>query len=198
MKRSKAISFSSFTFGISGLLLSGCGDDGIETYVANSVEDCVSNTGLDFEQCSIAYQDAMEQAEQTAPQFFSEQDCEFEFGIGNCYENDNGNSFFPLMAGYLIADKLFDKKKKRYKGYYTPVYAYKKRGSRHYNNYMFANGSSLGSMSKSTYKLSSQTLNQKPKFGKTVSRGGFGQVARQKEAIARQKAKSKSRRSWGG
>ena len=198
MKRSKAIFLTPFSIGISSFLLTGCGDDNVRTYVANSVDDCVNNTSLDFEQCSIAYQDAMEQAQQTAPQFFTEQDCEYEFGIGSCYEDEDDNRFFPLMAGYLIADKLFDKKKKRYKGYYTPVYAYKKPGSRYFNNYMFANGQSLGPMSRNKYKLSSGTLNQKPKFGKTVSRGGFGQVARQKEAIARQKYRKSSSRSWGG
>lgn len=188
-----------FAIGLGGLLLSGCGDQGVETFVANSVEDCTSNTELDFEQCSIAYQDAMEEAQNSAPQFFSEQDCEYEFGIGNCYEDENRSSFFPLMAGYLIADKLFDRKKRKYKGYYTPVFAYKKRGSRYFNNYMFANGQNLGSMSKNSYRMSPNTLQQKPKFGKTVSRGGFGQVARQKEAIANQRAKSSSRsRSWGG
>lgn len=188
-----------FIVGLSGLLLSGCGDQGVETFVANSVEDCTSNTELDFEQCNIAYQDAMEEAQRSAPQFFSEQDCEYEFGIGNCFEDENRNSFFPLMAGYLIADKLFDRKKRKYKGHYTPVFAYKKRGSRYFNNYMFANGQTLGSMSKSSYRMTPSSLQQKPKFGKTVSRGGFGQVARQKEAIARQRAKSSSRsRSWGG
>lgn len=198
-KRSRSVAFTApFSIGIAGLLLSGCGDNDVVTYVANSVDDCVSNTSLDFEQCNIAYQDAMEEAQNSAPQFFSEQDCEFEFGEGSCYENDIGGSFFPLMAGYLIADKLFDKKKRKYRGHYTPVYAYKKSGSRYYNNYMFANGRSLGSMSKNNYRLSNSTLQQKPKFGKTVSRGGFGQVARQKAATSRQSTQRSSSRSWGG
>lgn len=200
-KANKVISAIStpFVIGLSGLLLSGCSDQSVDTFVANSVEDCTTNTGLDFEQCNLAYQDAMEEAQRSAPQFFTEQDCEYEFGIGNCFEDEDRNSFFPLMAGYLIADKLFDRKKKKYKGYYTPVFAYKKPGSRYFNNYMFANGQNLGSMSKSSYRMNPSTLQQKPKFGKTVSRGGFGQVARQKEALARQRAKSSSRsRSWGG
>lgn len=199
IQRTSSLSFiRPLSLGITGLLLSACGESELSSVVASSVDDCVSSTSLDFEQCDIAYEQALEEAKKTGPSFFNEQDCEFEFGPDGCYQDEGSNYFFPMMAGYLIADKLFDRKKRKYRGSYTPVFGYKKKGSKFYNNYMFADGNSLGSMRKQSFKVSKDAFKPKPSFSRTVSRGGFGQVAAQKARITSRKSSSSRSRSWGG
>ena len=183
--------------GLTGLLLSGCGEPDYTAIVANTVEDCVADTSLDFQQCEVAYQEALEEAQRTGPSFFNEQDCEWEFGAENCYQDNDTNYFFPLMAGYLIADALFDCKKRKYRGTYTPVFGYKRKGSKFNNKYMFADGNALGSMNKMAFKVPKNSLKPKPTFARTVSRGGFGQVAAQKVKINQRRSTNRNR-SWGG
>ena len=207
MKRSKSISLTPLSpqsllsarplyLGISSLLLAACGEQDYSAIVAESVDDCVNSTSLDIQQCEIAYQQALSEAQRTGPQFFNEQDCEWEFGMDNCYQDNDSSFFFPMMSGYLIADKLFDHKKKRYKGYYTPLFGYKKPGSSFSNKYMFADGSVLGRMNKNRFRVSESAFKPKPTFSRTVKRGGFGKVAAQKVKINQRKTTRS--RSWGG
>lgn len=209
MKRSKSIlkphscnttwfhSTKPLYISLAGLVLVGCGEPDYTAIVANTVDDCVADTNLDFQQCEVAYQEALNEAKRTGPSFFNEQDCEWEFGAEGCYQDQDTNFFFPLMAGYLIADSLFDYKKKKYRGTYTPVFGYKRKGSKFHNNYMYADGKTLGSMRRSAFKVSGDSLKPKPKFSRTVSRGGFGKVAAQKVQINQRKSTNRSR-SWGG
>jgi len=167
--------------GIAVAALAGCSSQE-EVLVVNSVEDCVSKTELNLEECEVAYQKALDEAERTGPKYTSTAQCEAEFGRGQCVQSRTSSTFMPLMTGFMIGRMLSGNSY----GYgYNPVYRYNRRSSSMYNRVMTADGTVIGSYGQSSYKVNSSTLKSKPTATRTVSRGGFGSVA---------SAKS----SWGG
>jgi len=149
-----------------------------EVKVVSSVDDCVSNTELDQEQCEAAYQQALREAERTGPKYDSRDLCEVEFG--NCRQS--GSFWLPLMTGFMVGQML-DSRDRHY--YYNPVYRYTNPYSGHYDRLMTADGSVVGRSGKVNYTVPTSATKPKPTVTRTVSRGGFGSVA---------SAKS----SWGG
>lgn len=180
--------------GITASILSACGNNQAEVKVVDSVEDCVSNTSLDLQQCEVAYKNALAEAEKTGPKYRSINACESEFGAGQCVQSQNQSIFMPLMAGFLINELLFDRDRRYYSGHYNPVYRYYRPYSPHHNLMMMADGTSLGKYGKSSYRVSKSATKQKPMVSRTVSRGGFGSVASAKSNWG---GGSKSR-GWGG
>lgn len=115
LKRSRVLHVSSL-MATAGFTLAACGSppqtaaapegDWVEpTASYSSVEACVAS-GEKAEDCQTAFKNASDQAEKTAPRFQSQQDCEQEFGAGQCQQGQgsNGTSFFmPMLAGFMMA-----------------------------------------------------------------------------------------------
>lgn len=164
--------------------------------MVSSIDDCKSKTNLSEAQCEFAYQQALQEAQRTAPKFQAERDCEDNFGFHNCVQADQGY-FMPVMAGFLVAeviDEIGDAYSSRY---YSPVYRNK------YREPVLADGSGLsyGSGGYSSYRVSKKANSPQPtvskvhpKGTKTISRGGFGSTASAKSSWGG----GSSSRSWGG
>lgn len=65
------------------------------------------------EQCTTAYNNALKEAEKTAPKYASREDCVAEFGEAQCTQapaqagmaaesQSSGSFWMPLMAGYMM------------------------------------------------------------------------------------------------
>lgn len=178
---------------ISLAVIAGCsGPAEEEVKFVTSVDDCAANTSLDIEACEAAYQQALIDAQNTAPRYRYESDCEAEFDV--C--EDRGGFFIPLMTGYIVAeiiDEVGDafERKHRYKHSY-PAYLYSGSGPNR-NKIMTSDGFVIGRPGKDTYKMSTAALKPKPAVTRTMSRGGFGSTASAKSSWGSSKSKS-----WGG
>lgn len=181
-----SIAIKSLAIGVAASSLSAC-DGGEEVEVVTSILDCVDDTVMSVEQCRTAYQNALEESERIGPKYRSEDVCESEFGNGQCQQNNIG-SFTPIMVGYLFANSLWDDNNRRYGASYNPVYRYFRPFSSLHNKLVTADGELIGEDEDGKYKMKRKSLKRKPSVSKTVSRGGFGSVARTKS----------SRSSWGG
>ncbi|MGL6161068.1 DUF1190 domain-containing protein [Microbulbifer sp.] len=159
--------------------LAGCAQKE-EVKVVSSIEDCVSNTSLDEQQCEAAYQKALAEAERTGPKYPGRAQCETEFD--SCQRTGSG-VWMPLMTGFMIGSMLNNRD--YHSGYYNPVYRYSRPHSSYYNRIMTADGTVIGRYGKGSYSVDRSAMKPKPTVTRTVSRGGFGSVA---------SAKS----SWGG
>lgn len=208
MKRSSIIDLSllrkrtrSFVLApVSLAVMAGCsGGSNVEQVAfVTSVEDCTNNTKLTEVECSAAYEQAVQDAEATAPRYQYQRDCETEFG--QC--ENRGGFFVPFMAGYIVAeiiDEVGDsfERKHRYKSSY-PSYMY--RGSGQYRNkIMTSDGYVIGSPGQRSYRVPKEAMKPKPAVTRTISRGGFGAKASANSNWGSSKAsKGGSSRSWGG
>lgn len=180
---------------ISLAVLSACssGSSSEDVKFVRSVDDCENQTELGREACEAAYEQALADAESTAPRYRYESDCVEEFN----YCEDRGGYFIPFMAGYIVAeviDEVGDAMERKYRYKHTyPTYLYTGRG-RNRNKIMTSDGYVIGSPGKSSYRMSREALKPKPKVTRTMSRGGFGSTASAKSNWG-SSGKSKG---WGG
>ncbi|WP_159654263.1 DUF1190 domain-containing protein [Vibrio atypicus] len=140
--------------------------EGAIYYDAN---ECQDNNPEEAQQCELAYQDAMDEAERSAPRYKTERECEYDFREDDCYYSSRYFSYIPRMSGFFYSTDLddFDGYKKRY--YSQPMYRFKK-------GYYSGTGSFYGSHRVQTVKMSSGSLRKGGTIGKAMSRGGFGKA----------------------
>lgn len=154
------------------LALSGCGFQEDAT-IYSSLEACKAEKPDQVQTCELAYQQAMEEAKQTAPRYRGERDCEAEFG--NCvgaYDNRGNSWFMPMMAGFMLGNS-----------FNRPVYS---GVGRYSGSYYGGDGTNYGKVgSRSSTKVSVSSFREKSAPARTMSRGGFG-------------SKVSARSSWGG
>ena len=188
LKKCKRQGMKPLSLAITAALVGCSSNSGEDVVVVNSVNDCVANTSFDQEQCTLAYQQALKEAEQTAPKYSSQYDCEAEFGHASCRQNSSG-FFMPFMTGYLISSALNSFSNQRY---YHPVYTYQGRSG---SARVLSDGTPLKSMGNGRYKAPSNTSTKAmPTVTRTISRGGFGSKASAKASWG----SSRSGGSWGG
>ncbi len=180
--------------GIAVATLAGCGSQE-KVNVVNSVEECVSKTELNLEECEAAYQKAVAEAERTGPKYNSRAQCEAEFGYGQCGSSRSGGIFMPMMSGFMIGQMMSGS---NYGGAsYNPVYRYNRPSSSLHNRIMTADGTVIGKPGQSSYRVSKSSMNSKPSVTRTVSRGGFGAVASAKSGWGGGRSRGRSG-GWGG
>lgn len=167
MKKSRSIRL--VLLGSASLALAACGDEG-------PPQDAKFFT--DVKECSTVYSDAScreaeAQAKQSlaadAPRYSRKEECEAEFGVGNCEtkQSAGGGSFFtPLLMGYFIGNMLSGGNR-----FAQPVY----RGPNNSavvpsSGKLFNVGSFAGSGANSTAFRPAAQVTQ-------VARGGFGSTA---------------------
>ncbi|MGY5452378.1 DUF1190 domain-containing protein [Agarivorans sp. MS3-6] len=162
---------------VSAAMLSACSEPQDDAIVIESVDDCVTKTTLNQQQCVAVYQNAEAEAARTAPKYNNRQDCEETFGYEGCRASSNG-IFTPIMYGYLFG-RMMDTSRP------SSVYKYNQRGSSYRDSIITADGSVIGKAGQRGYKVNRSAYDSKPTVTRTVSRGGFG-------------AKASAKSSWGG
>jgi len=142
-----------------------------------SPTECIA-AGYEMTACSDAYKAALSKHEAEAPRYTQRQQCEDEWGSGNCKETGtaSGNStFMPFLTGYLLSSALNGNNGGYYNygGYYgSPIYR-----SRSGNVQLApSGGNSIGTSTGVRKVATAPIVAPKPANVNTrsVSRGGFG------------------------
>ena len=145
--------------GSAGLLLTAC-DDGPPADAA-FFADVASCAAVHSEaDCRTAFGQSQQAALEEAPKFQRTEDCEAEFGAGNCEvrESSAGSFIMPMLMGYMMAS-----------AFNRPVFrgpgnsAVMPSGGKTYNVGNFAGGSRVAAF--------------QPAAPTQVQRGGFGRSA---------------------
>lgn len=131
MKRTKSIRHASFRKNWSArhltpvalavatvFMLAGCekSDETVSLY--QNADDCSAANPSKSAECTTAYNNALKEAERTAPKYATREDCVAEFGEGQCQQaparagmapenqaqaqQSSGSFWMPLMAGYMM------------------------------------------------------------------------------------------------
>ncbi|MCY7294485.1 DUF1190 domain-containing protein [Alteromonas sp. a30] len=177
------------SLGVASIMLTACGDNREQAMIFTNLQDCVSQMPEQAEQCELAYRNALEEAQRTAPKYAEQSACEYEFGAGQCtsYRSNDGNSWFmPFMAGYMLSNLSSS----RY--YSSPVFTSYSRYSPYRYRWISADGYEYGDIRKRRVKVSKKAFSPKPTVSKTIKRGGFGSSVRAKSSWG------SSRGGWGG
>jgi len=118
MKKSGSIRL--VLLGGASVVLAACDDGGLPSKDAHfypSVNECTADLGAKACEDAKAAADKAHVAE--APRFDEKQQCEQEFGSGNCesrQEAGGGSFFMPMMMGYMVGSMM------RGGGFSQPVY----------------------------------------------------------------------------
>lgn len=170
MKKSRSIRL--VLLGSASFALAACGDKGPpkDARFFSNLQEC--SAVYDTTQCL----DAQKQAEQSyavdAPKFSRKEQCEAEFGAGNCETRqtaDGGGSFFmPMLMGYMMGNMLGGQSR-----FNQPVYrgpdntAITQSSGKMFNVGSFGG---TGRAAASSFRPAAQVAQ--------VQRGGFGSTAR--------------------
>jgi uncharacterized protein YgiB involved in biofilm formation len=109
MKRSRKTAL--VLMGTAPLLLMACSSQPeVETRhgLFTSVEACAEKTANPI-MCREAFEQAQAQAVEASPKYASQEECEAEFGAGQCatQQTSTGHSFIgPLMTGFFLSQML--------------------------------------------------------------------------------------------
>jgi uncharacterized protein YgiB involved in biofilm formation len=157
MKKSKAIRLA--LLGSTGLTLAACGQSppSDATFFAK-VEDCIPVKGEST--CRDTYAKSEQDFAAEAPRFTRQEECEAEFGTGNCETRrvGSGSFFMPMMMGYMMGN-----------AFNRPVYrgpnngAMMQTGGRFFNVGTFAGAGRVAPFQRAQFT--------------EVQRGGFGRTA---------------------
>lgn len=102
------------------LLLAGCGEEREQALVYESPSECAAASFNTPEQCKADYDAAKALHPQVAPKYVSKEECETDFGAGNCetaaQQNvaqnqpqqtaSSGGFFMPMMMGYMMGQMM--------------------------------------------------------------------------------------------
>ncbi|EPE2228806.1 DUF1190 family protein [Cronobacter turicensis] len=187
-------------------MLAGCekNDETVQLY--QNADDCsTANPGKSAE-CTTAYNNALKEAERTAPKYATREDCVAEFGEDQCKQVNNTNTsqatqqtdsmWMPLMAGYMMGRLMggggmgFAQQ---------PLFSSRNPASPAYGKYTDASGRNYGAAQPGrTMNVPKTALAPKPATTSTITRGGFGDSVAKQATMQRSAAGSSSSRSMGG
>ncbi|EGT4350173.1 DUF1190 family protein [Cronobacter sakazakii] len=185
-------------------MLAGCekSDETVQLY--QNADDCsAANPGKSAE-CTTAYNNALKEAERTAPKYATREDCVAEFGEDQCKQVNNtntsqatqqtGSMWMPLMAGYMMGRLMGGGM-----GFaQQPLFSSRNPASPAYGKYTDASGRNYGAAQPGrTMTVPKSAMAPKPATTSTVTRGGFGDSVA-KQATMQRSAAGSSSRSMGG
>ncbi|EOC6624399.1 DUF1190 family protein [Cronobacter sakazakii] len=185
-------------------MLAGCekSDETVQLY--QNADDCsAANPGKSAE-CTTAYNNALKEAERTAPKYATREDCVAEFGEDQCKQVNNtntsqatqqtGNMWMPLMAGYMMGRLMGGGM-----GFaQQPLFSSRNPASPAYGKYTDASGRNYGAAQPGrTMTVPKSAMAPKPATTSTITRGGFGDSVA-KQATMQRSAAGSSSRSMGG
>ncbi|EKM0361690.1 DUF1190 family protein [Cronobacter turicensis] len=186
-------------------MLAGCekNDETVQLY--QNADDCsTANPGKSAE-CTTAYNNALKEAERTAPKYATREDCVAEFGEDQCKQVNNtntsqatqqtGSMWMPLMAGYMMGRLMGGGM-----GFaQQPLFSSRNPASPAYGKYTDASGRNYGAAQPGrTMNVPKTALAPKPATTSTITRGGFGDSVAKQATMQRSAAGSSSSRSMGG
>lgn len=180
MKRSKVLKLA--VLGAAPMLLIGCEEER-PALVYESVQACIIAAQLPEQTCREDYAKAEIAHAATAPRYFSNADCQADFGSGQCQQNvQSGGYFMPFMTGYMIASMMQGGASnwQRTPGGHSAQPLYRTAGSATWRT---ADNTQIGSRSGEVTVRKSTA--QPPTRAVTMSRSGFGSSA-------------SARGGWGG
>ncbi|WP_431224975.1 DUF1190 family protein [Serratia sp. L9] len=186
-------------------MLAGCeqADETVSLY--QNADDCSRANPSMSEQCTTAYNNAMKEAEKTAPKYATREDCVAEFGEAQCTQapaqagmaaesQSSGSMWMPLMAGYMMGRMMGG-------GGYAqqPLFTSKNGASPANGKFVDASGKSYGPATAGGRSMTvpKTAMAPKPAVTNTVTRGGFGESVAKQTSMQRSNATSSSR-SMGG
>jgi uncharacterized protein YgiB involved in biofilm formation len=187
-------------------MLAGCeqADETVSLY--KNADDCSTSNPSMSEQCTTAYNNALKEAEKTAPKYATREDCVAEFGEAQCTQapaqagmaaesQSSGSMWMPLMAGYMMGRMMGG-------GGYAqqPLFTSKNAASPANGKFVDASGKSYGPASAGGRSMTvpKTAMAPKPAVTNTVTRGGFGESVAKQTSMQRSSATSSSSRSMGG
>lgn len=104
-----------------GMILAGCGEKPVEVQVFNTPDECAAYYNPPAE-CKAAFEQAKALHPQVAPRYSSKQECETDFGSGQCesapvlaanttepasqQSQQSGSFFMPMMMGFMAGQML--------------------------------------------------------------------------------------------
>lgn len=93
------------------LFMAGCGEQREQALVYESPDECAAASFNTPEQCKADYDAAKALHPQVAPKYITKQECETDFGAGNCetapqQTTSGGSVFMPMMMGYLMGQMM--------------------------------------------------------------------------------------------
>ena len=232
MKRTKSIRHASFRKNWSArhltpvalavatvFMLAGCekSDETVSLY--QNADDCsAANPGKSAE-CTTAYNNALKEAERTAPKYATREDCVAEFGEGQCQQapaqagmapenqaqaqQSSGSFWMPLMASHssfwpLSATPATPRMGGGAGFAQQPLFSSKNPASPAYGKYTDATGKNYGAAQPGrTMTVPKTAMAPKPATTTTVTRGGFGESVA-KQSTMQRSATGTSSRSMGG
>lgn len=222
MKRTKTINHASFrkswnarhltpvALAVTAVfMLAGCEQSDETVSMYQNADDCAqANPGKSAE-CATSYNNALKEAERTAPKYASREECIAEFGEGQCQQapaqasmagetqaqpQQSGSFWMPLMAGYMMGRLMGGGA-----GFaQQPLFTSKNPASPAYGKYADAGGKSYGAATPGrTVTVPKTAMAPRPATTSTVTRGGFGESVAKQTSMQRSSAAGSSR-SMGG
>nr|WP_113865341.1 DUF1190 family protein [Brenneria salicis]NMN93108.1 uncharacterized protein YgiB involved in biofilm formation [Brenneria salicis ATCC 15712 = DSM 30166]RBP65187.1 uncharacterized protein YgiB involved in biofilm formation [Brenneria salicis ATCC 15712 = DSM 30166]RLM31689.1 hypothetical protein BHG07_04015 [Brenneria salicis ATCC 15712 = DSM 30166] len=188
-------------------ILAGCeqADETVSLY--QNADDCSAANPSMSEQCTTAYNNALKEAEKTAPKYATREDCVAEFGEAQCTQTpapaqagmtaepqQSGSFWMPLMAGYMMGRMMGGGA-----GFaQQPLFTSKSPTSPANGKFVDATGRNYGNATTGrAISVPKTALTPKPATTSTVTRGGFGETVAKQTSMQRSSASSSSR-SMGG
>mgnify|MGYP004712501589 FL=1 len=189
------------------IMLAGCEQSDETVSMYQNADDCsTANPGKSAE-CTTTYNNALKEAERTAPKYASREDCVAEFGEGQCQQTpaqagmvpenqaqaqSSGSFWMPLMAGYMMGRMMSGGAQ------HQPLFSSRNPASPAYGQYTDAAGKSYGAAQPGrTTTVPKTAMAPKPATTSTITRGGFGESVAKQTTMQRSATGSTSR-SMGG
>ncbi|PHM36708.1 DUF1190 family protein [Xenorhabdus innexi] len=192
-------------------MLSACEQNDETVSLYTNADECSKANPSQSEQCTIAYNNALKEAEKTAPKYATREDCVAEFGEQQCTQapaqagvgtqaqaQSSGGSFWmPLMAGYMMGQLMGNRSAPS-----QPLFSSKSASSPANGKFVDATGKSYGPATAGGRSMSvpKTAMAPKPATTTTITRGGFGDSVAKQSTMQRSSAgsSSSSSRSMGG
>lgn len=189
------------------IMLAGCEQSDETVSMYQNADDCsTANPGKSAE-CTTTYNNALKEAERTAPKYATREDCVAEFGEGQCQQapaqagmvpesqaqtQSSGSFWMPLMAGYMMGRMMSGGAQQQ------PLFSSRNPASPAYGQYTDAGGKSYGAAQPGrTATVPKTAMAPKPATTSTITRGGFGDSVAKQTTMQRSATGSTSR-SMGG
>ncbi|WP_409160299.1 DUF1190 family protein [Pectobacterium sp. B2J-2] len=191
--------------------LAGCEQTDETVSLYQNADDCSAANPSMSAQCTTAYNNALKEAEKTAPKYATKEDCVAEFGEAQCTQTPapaqagtaaesqqgGGMSWMPLMAGYMMGRMMGGGA-----GFaQQPLFSPKTPASPANGQFVDATGKNYGNATTGrTMTVPKTALAPKPATTSTITRGGFGETVAKQNSMQRSSASSSSSasRSMGG
>jgi len=165
MKKSRSVKL--VLLGGAAITLAACGDDAPpnDAKFFSSVEEC--SVVYDAAACAEAAAETQKISDQEAPLYARKEECEAEFGVGNCetrQTTSGGSIFMPMLMGYMMGNMLSGNR------FNQPVYRGPNNEAMMPRNGRLFNVGSFAGAGKSSFQQATQ-------FSR-IERGGFGSTSK--------------------